>query len=313
MVLIDALGSVFSIVIMVLLGYFFTAKKWFNQETANLFSILVLNISLPPLMFYNIISNFDRSKLSHLGNGLIIPILSIALCYVIGVMVSRLLRIEEGRRGTFVTMFFTSNTIFVGLPVNLALFGEASVPYVLIYYFANTLFYWTIGVYSISKDGVKKGIVKIFSISTLKRVFSPPLLGFLAAIVFIALNIHVPEFILDSCRYIGDLTTPLSMFYIGITIHSVKLSRIKIDKDLIGINFGRFIISPLLVFFLVSYFPVDLLMKKVFVIQAAMPVVTSTAIVAKVYNADDQYAAVMMVLTTIASIFFIPIYMLILN
>lgn len=298
---------------MVLIGYVLTAKKWFNQETASLFSKLVLNVSLPPMMFYNIVSNFDHSKLGHLGKGLIIPILSMALCYIIGILISRLLKIKEGRRGTFVTMFFTSNTIFVGLPVNLALFGEASVPYVLIYYFANTLFYWTIGVYGISKDGVKKGIVKIFSMATVKRVFSPPLLGFLCAIVFVALNIYVPEFILDSCKYIGNLTTPLSMFYIGITIYSVNLRQIKIDKDLIGINFGRFIVSPLLVFFLAFYFPVDLLMKKVFVIQAAMPVVTSTAIVAKVYNADDQYAAIMMVITTIASAFFIPIYMLLLN
>ena len=54
-------------------------------------------------------------------------------------------------------------------------------------------------------------------------------------------------------------------------------------------------------------------MKNVFVIQAAMPVMTNTAIVSRGYNADYKYATVNTVMTTIASLLVIPIYMFILN
>ena len=313
MVIFSALGSVFSIAIMVTIGYYLTAKKWFDSKVAGLFSKLVVNLSLPLLMFYNLVSNFDRSKLSHLAKGLIIPFLSIGICYFIGVLVAKALNIDEKRRGTFESMFFASNAIFIGLPVNLALFGDDSVPYVLLYYIANTLFFWSLGAYCISKDGMEKGKVKMFSFDTVKRIFSPPLFGFMGAIIIILLNIYIPKFVLDSCMYIGNLTTPLSMFYIGITMYYVKFSEIKLNKDVFGVFLGRFIVSPLVVFLLAFYFPVDPLMKNVFIIQSAMPVVTSTAIVARIYNADNKYAAVMTVVTTIASIFFIPVYMVLLS
>lgn len=313
MVILGALGSVFSIVIMVTVGYYLTARKWFDSDVAGLFSKLVVNVSLPLLMFYNIVSNFDSTKLSHLASGLIIPFLSIGICYLIGILASKALKIDEKHKGTFESMFFASNAIFIGLPVNLALFGENSIPYVLLYYIANTLFFWSLGAYCISKDGMEKGTVKMFSFDTVKRIFSPPLFGFMAAIIIILLKIYVPKFILDSCMYIGNLTTPLSMFYIGITMYSVKFREIKLNKDVLGVFLGRFIVSPLVVFLLSFYFPVNPLMKNVFIIQSAMPVVTSTAIVARLYNADNKYAAVMTVVTTVASILFIPIYMALLS
>ncbi len=313
MVIFNALGSVFTIAIMVTVGYYLTARKWFNPDIAGLFSKLIVNISLPLLMFYNIVSNFDRTKLSHLANGLLIPFISIGICYLLGIIAAKALNIDEKRRGTFESMFFSSNAIFIGLPVNLALFGESSVPYVLLYYIANTLFFWSLGAYCISKDGVEKGAVRMFSMETVRRVFSPPLFGFMGAILIILINLYIPKFILDSCMYIGNLTTPLSMFYIGITMYSVKFRDIKLSRDVFGTILGRFIVSPIVVYLLALWIPVDPLMKNVFIIQSAMPVVTSTAIVARMYNADSKYAAVMTVVTTLASILFIPLYMLILS
>jgi len=50
-------------------------------------------------------------------------------------------------------------------------------------------------------------------------------------------------------------------------------------------------------------------MKKVFVIQAGMPAMTQTSIVAESYDADYKYAAVMTAATTIVSLVSIPLYM----
>lgn len=312
MTIINALGSVFSIVIMISIGYILTAKKWFDDRIARVFSKLVCNLALPCLMVSDLMSNFDRLKLSHLSRGLIVPFLAIGVCYLISMIISKIIKVKKGRIGIFRSMFFVSNSIFIGLPVNLALFGGDSIPYVLLYYIANTSFFWTIGAFGICKDGqanYHEGGGSIFSIETLKRILSPPLMGFITAIILILLNIVLPKFILDTCKYFGNLTTPLSMLFIGITIYSVDLKEVKIDTDMIAVLLGRFFVSPLVTFVIAYYHPIPNLMKDVFVIQAAMPVMTNTAIVARSYGADHKYATVMTVFSTIVSLLFIPLYM----
>lgn len=307
MELLTAFGSIFSIVIMIAIGWVLTKKQWIDKSGARLLSRIVINISLPAMMINNLISDFNRDKLLNLGRGLIIPIISIFFTYLIGKVVIKLLKISDNRKGTFLSMFFVSNTIFIGMPVNLALFGDESIPYILLYYIANTTFFWTIGVFEISKDGESEN--KVFlSMNTVKRIFSPPLMGFLVAIVLIFLAIPIPKFMMDTCRYLGNLTTPLSMLFIGNTMYYIDLKGLKIDKDMILVILGRFIISPFLVIVLCEFYTLPLLMKKVFIIQAAMPVMTNTAIVAKNYDADYEYAAIMITLTTILSLFIIPIY-----
>jgi predicted permease len=268
LVVVNALGSVLSIVAMITVGYILTSKGWLDEKTSRVFSKLVCNISLPCLMISDLMGNFDKNKLSSLGKGLIIPFFSIALCYLIAIIVSKIIKVDRDRSGTFRSMFFVSNSIFIGLPVNLALFGSKSIPYVLLYYIANTSFFWTIGAYGISTDGQSEK-VSIFSKETIKRIASPPLMGFVVALVLII--------------------------------------------DMAAILFGRFLISPILVFIMAYYFPVPELMKKVFVVQAAMPVMTNTAIVARTYGADHKYATIMTVVTTISSLIFIPIYMALLG
>lgn len=312
MIIFSAAGSVFSIVIMICVGYILTAKKWFDESASKLFSKLVCNIALPCLMISDLVGNFNREKLDGLSSGLIVPFSSMAICYVIGMLVSKLIKVEKKRVGTFRSMFFVSNSIFIGLPINMALFGESSIPYVLLYYIANTTFFWTIGAYGISKDG-NVNSSRIFSKETLVRLISPPLMGFVIGIILILCNIHLPKFVLDTCRYLGNLTTPLSMLFIGIIIYSVDLKKIRPNLEMAAVFAGRFLISPIIIYFAGKYLGLPELMEKVFVIQAAMPVMTNTSIVAKQYNADYEYAAVMTVVTTISSLVFIPIYMYLLS
>lgn len=318
MTIINAFTSIFSIVIMIAAGVILSWKKWLNKDVSKVFSKLVTNLALPCLMISDLMTNFTKDKLDHLGKGLIIPFSSMLLGYITAIILSKVIGVKKGRRGTFLSMFFISNSIFIGLPVNLALFGNSSIPYVLLYYIANTSFFWTIGAYGISKDGAyisgttsaSKGF---FNRETLRRIMSPPLMGFISALLMIMLGIKLPKFILDTCKYFGNMTTPLSMLFIGITIYNADLKKIKLNKEMIVLLLGRFAVSPLLALLLAWHYPIPVLMKKVFVIQSAMPVMTNTAIVARSYGADYEYATVMTVLTTILSFITIPLYMALIN
>ncbi len=141
MVIFNALGSVFSIVLMISTGFLLSHKGWFDEKTSKLFSRLVCNLAIPCLMISQFTESFDKEKLLSLGGGLFAPFTSMAIGYIIAVIISKAIKVEKKRIGTFRSMFFVSNSIFIGLPVNMALFGEKSIPNVLLYYIANTTFF----------------------------------------------------------------------------------------------------------------------------------------------------------------------------
>ncbi len=309
--IIDSLQSIFSIISMILIGVFFSYKKWFNHDTATLFSKIVVNISVPGFMISNLVANYTKSKLMEVSSGFIIPFTSMLIMYLLGFLIAKWINVPENRRGIFAATLSISNTLFVGLPINLALYGNDSVPYVFIYFIVNVSFFWTIGAWGISRDGGLKG--KLLSKNNLKKIFNVPLVSFLIAVIIIFLEIPLPKFIMDTSKYMGNLLTPLSMLYIGITIYLIDFKKLVWDKSMTFILIGRFIISPLIVYYLASLISLPLLMKNVFMIQSAMPAMTVTTVLAQEAGADYEYATVVTTLTTIFTLIVIPILIFILK
>ncbi|MBX4260090.1 AEC family transporter [Clostridium estertheticum] len=300
--------SVLSIMIMIIIGYFLAYKKLIDEKAISLITTIVINISLPMMMLNTIVSNFTKKMLIDDSRGLIVPFLTIGCCFIIAKLFSKIVKVKNNRRGLFVSMFFNSNTIFMGLPVNLALFGEKSVPYVLLYYIANTTFFWTLGVYEITKDGNKKTL-NFFSMEIIKKILSPPLIGFIVGILLVLLNIKLPLFIMDTSKSLGSITTPLSMFFIGASIYLVDLKSVKFTLDIVWVLIGRFVISPILVILIAPVFHIPHLMESVFVIQAAMPVMANSAIIARAYNSDYDFASLMIAISTVGTLIVTPILM----
>jgi predicted permease len=120
--MIQAYFNIFAIFAMMFVGYFLSYKKWFDRHTADTFSKMVLGLALPFEMFITITQKFSRAEFFQLIGGIIVPILSMVLAYFASKVLAQLLNVDTQRRGTFSTMFTCSNTIFIGLPINMAIF-----------------------------------------------------------------------------------------------------------------------------------------------------------------------------------------------
>ncbi len=83
------------------------------------------------------------------------------------------------------------------------------------------------------------------------------------------------------------------MIFIGIAISNAGLKRVRFNRDAWGILFGRFLFAPIIMTLLVLPSSMPVLMKQVFILQSAMPVMTNAPVVSKMYNADDTYASIM--------------------
>lgn len=312
--MLNAVEGVLSIIFMIVLGVFLAKRGWFPGDASALISRLVVGVALPAYMVANLMGGYDREKLISMLPDLPIPFAVMIISYGLALALAAILRIGRGRRGSFASMFALSNTIFVGLPVNIALFGEASLSYVLLYYIANTSLFWTIGVFGIASDGAAlsgHSRPKLFSLESLKRIFSPPLTAFLASVILIFIGLNLPKVALDFCKTVGSMTTPLSMLFIGIVIARVDWKKIRLERDLVVVLLGRFIIAPCLLVLLVRPTSLPLLMKQVFFVQAAMPAMTQTPIIASAYGADSEYAGLGTAMTTVLSLATIPLCMIV--
>lgn len=308
----QALEGIFTIVFVVGVGYILSKKGWFDEKSSALIAKLVTTVSLPLYMITSLTKNFTLEKLLILAPDMLLPIGSMLLAMCIGIGFTKMLKVRGGRKGIFTTNFFIANTMFIGLPVNLALFGDESIPSVMLYYMVNLIFFWTLGVQNIVADteGKHDGL---FSMAVLKKLWSPPLMGFVAALLLIVLGVQLPRFLMRGFQYVGNLTTPMSLIFIGIEISRIRFSDFRFERDIICGLVGRFLVCPLCVLLLVPFINVSPISVKVFTMQAAMPAMTQMAIVAKQYGADSQYAAALSFITILGGLVVIPFYMTIVN
>ena len=306
-----SISGILVILGMILVGFVIGEKGWFDDKSRGLLAKLVTQVALPCYMLYTITQRFTVADLLKMLPALRFPALSMVVLLGIATAVARIFIVRRDRRGLFISMFFNSNTIFVGLPINQALFGDASIPYVLIYYMCNTTFFWTLGTYLIQRDG--EGEAQFDLKTSVKKVFSPPLMGFILGLVMVMLQIKLPAFLASDLQYLGNLTTPLSMIFIGLSVSHVGVKQLVLGKDQLLILLGRFVVAPLLMATIVYWAPLPSLMKQVFIIQSAMPVMTNAPVVARLYGADSDYAAVMVTETTLATMVVIPILMVLMS
>ena len=310
--ILQVLSSIIPIVFLIVLGFILHEKKFLTKGLDRNLTFLVMNVALPASVFLSVVNNLTVKTLEELAKPLAIGLLAFAANYSISYVLMRLVRVPRGRRGVFLNTIVNANTIFIGMPLNQALFGTEAVSYFLVYYVLNTLSTWTIGSVLIARDS------RIEQASggkmNLKQILSPPILGLLAAIPVLLLGLHLPKPITGSLSYLGSLVTPLSLLYIGIVLSEAGLKSVRFDKDTIVALLGKFVLSPCLMaaaLLLAGSFGIALpsLLKNTMIVQAAVPALTVLPILAGDADGDVEYATNVVVTSTILFVIVIPIVM----
>ena len=301
----SAVGIVLTIFLMIGAGMLLIRLGWLRDEHQEVVSRLVVSVGLPAMIVHNIFTQFTREDLLSSAVGILIPVMSIAAGILVGLLAAPAIKIPKARRGVFVCMLSFSNSVFIGVPVSLALFGEKAMPYALMYYIANTSIFWSWGYALMRGDSGQKAKLEI------SKILPLPLTTFIVAIALVLLGLKLPAFILDAAKYVGGRVTPLSMIFTGMVLmRMLQGGKIRWQKGYALVLAGRFLIAPALLILTARLFPAaPALMRNVLLIQAAMPVMSQTPIVAKASGGDEEYAAGGVALTALGSLIAIPAYM----
>ncbi|MCP9313657.1 AEC family transporter [Liquorilactobacillus satsumensis] len=322
--LFTSVQSILTIVLIIALGYILRKQGWFDDNFGGTISKLLMKVALPASIFTSVLKRLTLSKLLGLSSGLVFGFGGVCLGYIVAFVLVKLLKVRPGRRGTFINMFVNANTIFIGLPLNLALFGDKAMAYFLMYYVVNTVSTWTLGAFLMSwDDPTKTGAQSGKSTFNWKKLLPPPLVGFLVALVFLFLPFHVMQvswlaFLINALTYVGSLVTPLSLIYIGIVLCNAGLSSIRFDKDTIFALIGRFVIAPALIAMLILVgmhrgFNIPSLEAQTLIVQASAPGLAVLPILANEGHGDVEYATNVVTTSTVLFAIVLPVIMVLIQ
>ena len=303
-----SITSIIPIIAIIVLGYILQVKGWFGDAFGPNLSRLIMNIALPASIFVSVMKYLTLDKLISLSGGLLYTFVAFILGYIVAYIAVMVFKVRPGRRGTMINTFVNANTIFIGLPLNVALFGDQALPYFLIYYITNTISTWTLGVYLMTSDS-KSGQSKETSKFDWKKLLPAPLVGFLVALLFLIFRISIPDFATNTLTYVGNIVTPLSLIYIGIVLAKAGLNTITFDKDTIVTLVGRFILAPLIMLLVLKFFApnMETVEFKTFMIQSATPALAVLPILANQGKGDVEFSTNVVTLSTVLFIVVIPI------
>ena len=324
MVFLTSLQSIIPIVLLISLGYFLKGQGMFNPTFSSNLSRFIMSVILPAGVFVSVLHHLHMSDLWNLRYGMLVVMLTYVIAYIVAFIMMKLLKVPKGRRGIFINMVVNDNCLFIGLPVQIALFGPEALPYFLLYYIGNTISVWLVGVFLIELDPLPNSDNGLATNTQKpkfdwKKLLPPPLLGFFGALIFLFFEIPLAPILHNTLNYLGDMVTPLSLIYIGIVLHDAGLKSMSLNKDSMGGIVGRFVISPIIMFCVIMalQYGAGIVLEPIaiitFVVQSAGPVIAVLPIVANEAKSDLPFATGLVMISTILFVVVIPIIMEILT
>jgi predicted permease len=300
--------------VVVVIGAIAARFRVFNNESKDVLSKVIFNISLPLMLFTNFFRMEATPRL--IANSLSVLAITatiILFLLLLGWISVRLYRLKDAEAAVFKAHSMFGNTIFLGFPLITALFGVEGLLYASMYQLVSTIMMWTIGVIILSHG---RGISWRTS---LLRVVNPNTIATVLGLLCFLFSVRLPSVILKPMTELGAANTWLSMLYIGAMLVFSNVAGMLRRRSLYLISLNRLVIGPALlisVFYLgavITGFVPDKIALSVIILQASMPCMATVVIMAKEFGSDDSLAVGNVFVSTIFSILTLPLVTMVLT
>ncbi|MGN0703040.1 MAG: AEC family transporter [Lentihominibacter sp.] len=302
--MVNGVVSVLVVFIILGVGFFFTKKEKWPENTNKVFSTTVVNIAAPALAVTSIENRFTPELLRAAFLNLLIITATVLIMHLLGRILGKALRLPVKKNAVFVTTFTFNNAMFIGLPIISIVFGHDGLPYLFTYYLVTITLFWSLGAWTLCSASELEE--KSFSV---RKIFSPGLIGVIIGCLLAEMGWKLPVILETALSYLGDICVPLSLLVIGSNLaRSLSNGIQKITIDQIIIMLGKFVIHPLIMWGAFTLFGLEGLPLKVFILAASLPCHAQTAIMAEYYDLESEYASNLVSLSTLISLITIPVY-----
>ncbi|RKY31709.1 MAG: hypothetical protein DRP74_04225 [Candidatus Omnitrophota bacterium] len=288
-----------------LIGYFLIRRKFLDQGGLKALSRLVIEITLPVLIFYRLMNKFSFSLYPNWWAFPLISLIVTLAGLVVGFIFSGFINGRQ-RKLQFLNLTGFQNSGYLPLVLVVSLVSPEDLDTIFIYIFLFLLGFnlviWSLGAHLLSVGEHKK-----FELGSL---FTPTVIANLLSllIIFFGLNKFLPQALFKPLKLVGECTFPLAMFVVGGNLALINLGKID-KKAMILLVLAKLIVLPLLGLVLVLKLKMPQLMGLLILIQLAMPPATSLSLIIRHYKKEDLLISQGIFFGHLISLITIPLFL----
>lgn len=295
------INQMIQLFLIIALGYFMYHFDFLDINTNKRITRIVLSITTPALIVSSVLSSSSELDKNSVYTTFVIASVLFLIVALISYFLVNMTSIPKNEKGLFIFMNTFSNIGFMGFPVFNAIFGSGALLYAAIFNMLFNFYLFTLGKIMISYGNKNKVDI------SLKSMISPGIIASLIAVIIYFINVQFPIVLVDTILMVGGLTTPLAMLLIGSTLAAMPLKEVFNDKRIYVYAIIRQIIIPICIFPLLALCIYDEIVLGVTFIVFALPVANSAILFATNYNGNINLAAKTVFITTLLSVFTIPL------
>ena len=328
----NIIGTISSVLIIILIGFIFTKKKILSEITAENLSKIILFLAIPALSYNAFMQDMDSEKLNQSMSLLIWSIIiHLALIFISSIIFKKYGKSEKDVL-RMITIF-GSTTVF-GIPVIQAVYGDLGAMYASVFNLPYRALLYTYGYITISEVKLKKeNIGKIISNPVIVATF----LGmgvwiFQKYLPQISINENgivrdygilridkTAYWLFKPMQYLAALNAPLSWLSIGITLAGVPLdetlkSKISWKYSILKVSIIPMILISIFVGlkFIVGY-EISYIAVATIVIMMATPAATVIATYAINFRKEPLLVSSCSLASSILAVVMIPAFIVLIE
>jgi predicted permease len=293
---------------LVALGYFLKRINVINENFVDVTSRFVFSVSLPALVFINIVG-IDLSEAIDINQ--IVYIYAATLFSFFGVWILSIPFIKDAKNlSVFVQGAYRSNFAIVGLAIISKLFGSTALGKASIILAFVLPLYNVLAVIILTVPFRKER--KLNLKSTMKEILLNPLIvAVIVGLFFSYFKINIPSVINLTIDFISELALPLALIGIGGSLN------VKNIKEASGLAFSssalKIILVPLVLTICAYYFGFRQVDLGIMFVLFACPTAIVSFIMAEAMGANSKLAGNIVLISTVASVFTIAVGIVILK
>ncbi|MEI6895382.1 MAG: AEC family transporter [Colwellia sp.] len=209
------------ICLLLFMGYFLRKRNIINDEFIEIASKLVFKVTLPTLLFMNIIKIKPESQIDF--SLVVYGVLANFIFFLLSILLTKYWVKDPKDHGVIIQGAYRSNIAIISLAYIASVYGDEGIALAAVYIACNTTLYNILAVIVLSPK--EKGFTTSMLFSLSKSIIKNPLIiGIVLGIVFFVLAIPVPQVIIDTGQYFSNMTLPIALLCIGgsLNLESLK-------------------------------------------------------------------------------------------
>lgn len=289
-------------------GYFFRKKGFINEGMDKSLNWFIVYFAYPCMIVINIGSLEMNHRL--MLNFFLVAAVYVAIFFFFALFARIFTKVRNyPDRYSNVAEFamVSPNNGFMGFPVAQIFFGAEGLFLMLACNAAMNIFFFTYGIALMQRNKEKEPfrLKKIWD-AFVKLVTNPNIVALALGLFLCISQIEIPLPMYQYLSYIGNVSTPMALIYIGSSLATSSFFAIIKNKHIIECTVNKLLVMPLLAYVALVFTPLDPFLIAMMVLSSCFPTAATVSMLAQQEKQDTVMASQILFLNTLFSAASIP-------